>query len=229
MSMPNVFRSSTVTSPCAPIVAMNANASMTPPNWASTLLAESTSERATPPGRERSIAKQSSGAGDGADDAVTADSQNAPKNEPAIAGSASPVRFDEVNRAVAVEEAAGDGDDRRDGQEHHHVEGERGQPQDGGDTGAASGVGAAQPAGGPARLPPGLRVGDSGGSAVDRGRRGARDGLGHQPTALAQLAFSSVPASVACLSVMTATLSSLPGNSALSSVPAFSIASTRAG
>ena len=40
--------SSLVTIPCSPIVAMNANASMTPPNWASTPAAASTIVRTGP-------------------------------------------------------------------------------------------------------------------------------------------------------------------------------------
>ena len=93
------------------MVAMNAKASMTPPNWARTLLAESTSERVTPPGRERSMAKHSAAPAIAPTTAVTAESQNAPKNEPAIAGSASPVRFEQVRRPVAVHEPAAHGDD----------------------------------------------------------------------------------------------------------------------
>ena len=44
--------------PGTPIVAMNAKASMTPPNWASTLEAESIAVRRKPSGRVPSSAKQ---------------------------------------------------------------------------------------------------------------------------------------------------------------------------
>lgn len=87
-----------MTSPWAPIVAMNANASMTPPNWAKTLLAESTRDRPKPPGREPRSAKHRAAPAIAPTTAVTAESQKAPKNEPAMAGSARPLRLAQVNR-----------------------------------------------------------------------------------------------------------------------------------
>ena len=45
MSMPNVFVSARVTTPENPRVAMNAKASGTPPNWASTPLTAVTTRR----------------------------------------------------------------------------------------------------------------------------------------------------------------------------------------
>ena len=69
-------RSATVIRPWLPIVAIKANASITPPNCARTLLAESTTVRSAPSARVPIIAKQSSAPITAPTTAETAESQN---------------------------------------------------------------------------------------------------------------------------------------------------------
>src|SRR6218665_3547295 len=87
----------TVIRPCAPTVAINANASMTPPNCASTLQAEFTSDRITPPGREPIRAKHRIAPDTAPTSAVTPDSTSDPPKARRMVGSARPVRLFQVN------------------------------------------------------------------------------------------------------------------------------------
>ncbi len=74
-SMPKTFCSHTVTNPVKPNVARNANASVTPPNWASTPQAAVTTRRRTPPGAAVEIACASSAPRTAPTTAVTAEIQ----------------------------------------------------------------------------------------------------------------------------------------------------------
>src|SRR5919112_5637579 len=74
-SMPRSSRRNTVTNPDRPMVAMNANASVTPPNWASTPDAAVTARRSSPPGFAVTRAYASTAPNTAPATAVTADSR----------------------------------------------------------------------------------------------------------------------------------------------------------
>jgi hypothetical protein len=96
MSTPSWSRRNTVTKPDRPMVAMKANARVTPPNWASTPDRAVTTRRSSPPGRAVASAYASTAPRTAPRTAVTADSRMLRPKASSTYALPSAVTFDQV-------------------------------------------------------------------------------------------------------------------------------------